>query len=264
VLVCVLAALGPAAVALGQTPDVELVGPRGIIQDNDLRLGPRMSADGRFVVFPSSATNVVPGVADANGASFDVFLLDRLTGEVKLVSHRFDSLTTTGSGIGGIQGRNAVISADGRFVVFESAATDLVENFVNNNGNDVDVYLYEVATGLVTLVSHLPNLPASGGSGRSTTPGISADGALVVFQSTTTDLSGGTDGNAGFADVFLYTRASGQIRLVSHVFGDPTTGGDNIADSGESREPVISADGRFVVFESPIATSSSTWWPPTR
>src|SRR5205085_7197900 len=93
--------------------------------DGRAYVGIRISADGRFVVYQSSSTNVVPGQVDANTATeggSDVFLFDRAAGTTVLVSHAAASAVTTGDGVSGFPS----ISADGAWIVFTSAATDLV------------------------------------------------------------------------------------------------------------------------------------------
>ena len=95
----------------------------GGAQGNDSSFSPAISADGRFVAFDSVATNLVPG--DTNGAA-DVFVRDRQTGTTRRVS----------VGPGGVQGNDVsvtpAISADGRFVAFESLATNLVPGDTND------------------------------------------------------------------------------------------------------------------------------------
>src|SRR6185369_14398824 len=89
----------------------------------------RQSADGRFVVFTSNATNLVPGQVDAENTQ-DIFLRDRVAGTTVLVSHSF----TTPSVAAHDQSSIPVISADGSYVAFCSFATDLIPGFINSNG----------------------------------------------------------------------------------------------------------------------------------
>ena len=80
-------------------------------------MGMDVSADNRYVVFDSKATNLVAGVSDANNAG-DVFRLDRTTGAIQLVSRSRTSATKTSDG----ESRQARISGDGRFVLFQSSS----------------------------------------------------------------------------------------------------------------------------------------------
>jgi Tol biopolymer transport system component len=197
---------------------------------------PVISADGTVVAFVSRATNLVAGT-DTNGAS-DVFLYRRATGTVTLVSHVPGFPGTTGNGASD----GPVISADDGYIAFRSQATNLVPG-TDLNGTS-DVFLYARVTGTVTLVSHVPGVPGVTGNGASFNPVISADGTGVAFVSDATDLVAGTDAN-GASDVFLYDRTTAAVTLVSHVPGAP-----GITGNARSREPVVSADGVVVAFES--------------
>ena len=189
---------------------------------------PVISADGRFVVFTSWASNLVPG--DTNKMA-DVFIRDR----AKRLTRRI-SLPATGQGykMSGI-GPSA-ISANGRFVAFASKAQNLVPNDTNQV---IDIFVRDRATNRTTRVSvsssHIQADADCGG------PSISADGRYVTFSSAS-DYLAGPDINPQSA-VFIHDRATGQTRLVSRATGDtPGVGSSNSAS--------ISADGRYVAFES--------------
>ncbi len=189
---------------------------------------PSISADGRFVAFYSLATNLVSG--DTN-AAFDVFVHDRQTGTTERVS------VATGGAEANNTSLYPVISADGRFVAFWSDATNLVSGDTNAA---YDVFVHDRQTGTTERVS-----VATGGgqaTGGSYSPSISADGRFVAFYSLATNLVG-SDTN-GKADVFVHDRQTGTTERVSVATnGAQATGGD-------SANPAISADGRFVAFES--------------
>jgi PKD repeat protein len=149
---------------------------------------PLISADGRFVLFTSDASNLVSG--DTNGVS-DAFVHDSQSGETQRVSVASD----------GRQGNSRSyyhpsISADGRFVAFTSAATNLVYGDTNLSH---DVFVHDLQTGETRLVS----LAAGGtqGNNHSVDPFISADGRLVAFHSAASNLVY-SDTN-GVADVFV-------------------------------------------------------------
>jgi hypothetical protein len=198
-----------------------------------------VSGDGRYVVFTSEASDLVPGVTDGN-AGPDVFLYDRVTDTVTLVSHAAGSATTAGDD----ESEEPVISADGAWVAFASWATDLVAGQSEGNTGS-DVFLYERATGTVTLVSHDTSLATKTGDGLSQNPVINSDGAWVAFQSYAGNLvAGQTNGNSG-EDVFLYGRTSGTNTVVSHIPAPTTTTGNST-----STLPAISSDGQRVAFES--------------
>jgi Tol biopolymer transport system component len=197
---------------------------------------PAMSADGSVVSFVSIATDLAGG-PDTNGAA-DVFLHDRATGAVRLVSHAAGDPTRAGNaGSWGVS-----LSADGGAVAFGSAATDLVAA-TDTNGT-FDVFVYEPSTGTATLVSHALGAPDTAANRGAAAPAISADGAFVAFVSASTNLAPGGGTNGTLRDVFLYERATGSISLVSHV---PVAPGMEL--NGASAAPAISADGSVVVFE---------------
>lgn len=159
-----------------------------------------------------------------------------------LVSHQAGATAITGNGAS--SGR--YLSADGRYVAFSSLASDLVVGGSDANGVQ-DAFLWDRVTNLVTLISHLPGLPASAASGEATATGISSDGAFVAFHSTAADMiSGGTDGN-GVMDAFLWERATGTVTLISHQAGLPTTAGDEISYTTNG---ALSADGQRVAIYS--------------
>lgn len=197
-----------------------------------------LSADGRYVAFASGATNLVAGQADTN-ADADVFLWDRTTGDVTLVSHAAGMAAKTGAG----PSFAPAVSADGRYVAFISFAPDLVAGQVESMGQ-ADVFLWDRTTGTTVLVSHAAAGATTAGNGGAVRPlGISADGGAVAFLSGATDLiAGGTDGN-GAADAFAWDRATGVVTLASHAAGSALQAGN-----GAVTEVALSADGAFVAF----------------
>jgi Tol biopolymer transport system component len=199
----------------------------------------RISAGGRYAVFESYAVNLIAGQQDTVSSS-DVFLWDRVTGTTQLISHAAGSATQTGQG----SSSTASISADGRYIVFQSHALDLVSGFVPSGGGFPDAYIYDRVTGLTQLVSRKTASPTAGARGF--LPRISDDGRFVSFHSSGTDLVPGQVGPAGGSvQAYLYDRVSGTMTLVSHAAGAPAT-----AANGDTLQPRISADGRFISFSS--------------
>ena len=198
--------------------------------------GPSISADGRYVAFDSAAKNLVDD--DTNERS-DVFVHDRQTGATTRVS--VDSAGT--QAIGG-DSSGASISADGRYVAFYSTATNLVDDDIN--GTYSDVFVHDRQTGATTLAS----VDSSGTQdigGHSQFPSISGDGRYVVFTSRASNLVGG-DTNAA-ADILLHDRTTGATTRVSvDSDGAQAIGGESLG------RPAISADGRYVAFQS-LATN---------
>ncbi len=185
-----LLALAMAAHAQG---DVERISVDSAGIQADAGSGPpALSHDGRYVVFPSTAMNLVPG---GTSGTQHVYLRDRLAGTTRLVTKR---LGVEGNGDSGA----AVISADGRFVAFHTTADNLGP--VDSNGAQ-DVYLFDVQTDAFTLVSN-GAAGGGGGTGGSGHPAISPDGRWVAFYSGAPDMVL-NDGN-GWTDAFVFDRTN--------------------------------------------------------
>ncbi len=203
------------------------------LQANGTNRRPSISADGRYVAFDSEASNVVTG--DTNG-KYDVFVHDRQTGQTTLVSADY------GGGPSNDHSSSPSISADGRYVAFNSIATDLVTGDTNGKS---DVFVHDRDTGQTTRVSVDSDGSQATGD-DSTSASISSDGRYVAFKSGATNLV--DDDSNGDWDVFVHDRDTGQTTRVS-VKSDGTQ-----ASGGPSRNPSISPDGRYVAFDS-IATN---------
>ena len=198
-----------------------------------------LSPDGRWVLFESSATNLVAGGSDGNGVP-DVFLFDRNSGTTTLVSRASGSPTTTANG----ESFAAALSSNGQWIVFSSLATNLVAGLSDGNGGR-DAYLFDRASGTTTLVSRTPGAPAVTANQASYARDVSDDGAWILYSSFATNLvSGVTDDNLDL-DVFLFDRVGGTSVLVSRAAGAPTS----VANAGASGY-ALSADGQRVLFGS--------------
>jgi Tol biopolymer transport system component len=202
-------------------------------QANGHSYAPSISADGRYVAFASLASNLVSG--DTNGA-WDVFVHDRQTGETTRVSVASDGTQA----IGFFFGSSPSISADGRYVAFDSWATNLVSGDTNDKP---DVFVHDRQTGQTTRVSvSSDGTQANGGPGWSGNPSsISADGRYVAFHSYADNLVSGDTNSA--TDIFVHDRQTGVTTRVSIA-------SDGTQANGFSASPSISADGRYVAFMS--------------
>ncbi len=125
---------------------------------------------------------------------------------------------------------NLAASADGQFVVFDSAADNLVTNDTNGMR---DVFLYDSINGTISAITH--------GDAASANADISADGNIIVFESSATDLDGATGGQT---EIFQYNKTSGTMTMITDGNGDSTNA-------------AVSADGTKIAFES-FATDVTT------
>jgi Tol biopolymer transport system component len=196
-----------------------------------------MSANGRYIVFASTASNLVEG--DTNRVS-DVFLHDQASGVTSRVSVSGRGRQANGPSF------MPAISADGRYVAFQSFASNLVRGDTNGL---TDVFVRDLSTGKTTRVS----LTSRGRQARcnisvceSTEAALSAHGRYVAFQSSATNLVQHDTNRLG--DVFVRDRRTGKTTRVS-VDSRGRQGGGDRTNNG-SNAPAISLNGRYVVFHS--------------
>ncbi|MFN8624830.1 MAG: EB domain-containing protein [Candidatus Binatia bacterium] len=184
---------------------------------------PGISDDGMIVTFYSNASNLVTG--DGNGAA-DVFVRDRGAGTTALVSANPSG--TSGNGAS----RFPSVSADGHFVAFQSAASDLILGDTNNR---TDIFVRDLQTGVTERLCNVePNAD-------STAPSISADGNYVAFVSSATNLV--LSDTKGRRNVYVCNRTASSIELVSvNAAGEP--------GNADSIVPMINGDGSIVAFKS--------------
>jgi hypothetical protein len=189
-----------------------------------------ISANGRYVAFASRATNLVEG--GANG-ELNIFVKDRIEGDVYLASQSSE----------GVQGNASsffpALSAEGRYVAFQSNASNLVPNDTNGRG---DVFVHDIVTRETERVSVAWNgQQANDSSNRA---GISADGRYVVFASHATNLvPNSATPNIFPGDIYVRDRQRRTTERVS------TTSAGEVGDRS-SFTPQISPDGRYVIFTS--------------
>jgi Tol biopolymer transport system component len=196
-------------------------------QANSFSDQPAISADGRCVVFRSNASHLVP--QDTN-TWYDLFVYDRPSGNLEWVSPKPNGTAANGPS------EYPVISSDGRYVAFQSYASDLVAGDTNNTG---DIFLRDRTLLTTTRVS----LTSSGTQsfGPSYTCAISGDGRYVAFDNDGNDLVPNDTNNA--RDIFVRDVIGATTERVS-------VASDGTQANNYSQTPAISADGRFVVFGS--------------
>ncbi len=266
------------------------VDPVGGAEANKLSLPGAISDNGKVLVFPSRATNLI--LADGNAVS-DVFALEPGAGNLSRIST--DAFGTEGDGatfqvtlssdgryaamrgestnhgfanpdgvpqvfvkdlhtgnLAQLTGGDPVlfsvldISANGRFVCFSARAGDLVADDLNQG---MDTFVVDRQTGVTTLLARARTAyPTLAGDGNSQAPDISADGSAIVYQSRAAGLDSQAVETAfgvrNTSQIYLQNLDSGDIKRLSTSVFTGEAGNDF------SSSPVISADGRFVVFRS--------------
>jgi Tol biopolymer transport system component len=197
----------------------------------------QISADGRWILFTSTATDLVPGQAGGN-QDLNLFLYDRTSDSSVLVNHAGSSpVTPAEKGV-----FYSSMSADGRWIVFESPATDLIPGGSDTN-QTTDVFLYDRASGAVTLVSHADGSPTTAASFGGEYPQISADGSRIAFQTPAFILKTGPA-----VQIILQDRATGVRTVAGEVYPSPLI--PTRLNSVLLGRPLLSADGRQVAFPS--------------
>jgi hypothetical protein len=185
-----------------------------------------LSADGRYVVFTSLATNLVPG---ATASFVQVYLHDRATGTTERISE--DAAGNPGDG----NSSGPAVSADGRFVTFGTVAG----NLIGDGSHQGHVLVRDRATGTFERAS----VDSSGNPGNefSSDPDISADGRFVAFHSIASNLVAGDTNNR--RDIFVRDRQSGTTERVS-------VSSAGAEGNGESTRAKIADGGSAIAFQS--------------
>lgn len=189
----------------------------------------KLSADGQFAVFISTANDLVAGDTHTNGS--DVFVKNLTTGTVELVSR------STAGVIGNGTANEVAISADGRYVAFSSNANNLTATA--NDGGRRDIFVHDRVTGTTNQI----NLTAGGLDGNNNVNSwlaISNDGQRVAYTSDATNIDGIHPVRRN--NVYLYDAATGTNRLVSHAFGS------NIAGNRNADQLAMSGDGAKIAY----------------
>lgn len=190
---------------------------------------PDVSGDGRFIVFESTATNLVAG--DTNGTK-DIFVRDRLARVTTRVSVASDGSQSKGNN------HYAKISADGHLVSFLSYDNNLVADDHHPYG---DIFVHDRLTGQTERVSTIADGTTSNGS-NFWYPTLSADGTVVAYEMY---LPGDQ-----YRDIAIYDRKDGSYTFIQAP--------GNVSVNGDCRTPALNADGRYVAFSSSATNLMST------
>lgn len=233
-----------------QTGTVTLVSVSSMgVPANDHAFAPALSANGQQIAFESAATNLVTGTINTWS---NVFIHNTATLTTTLISKGLDGTP------GNAASEKPALSADGRYVVFQSNANNLIANdfsphtdiFIQDRDADMDSIFDEPEAILTLRLSQAADgTPANDAS---IDPAISANGRWVVFASFADNLVAGDTNN--HSDIFLYDRDSDgdgvydelgsvSVTLISMGFG-------GLPADGFSTNPVISPDGNHIAFES--------------
>jgi Tol biopolymer transport system component len=190
---------------------------------------PSISGDGRYVAFDSFADSLSADDLDGVGAG-DIFVRDLQTNTTVLASRATGSPGDAADS----QSANPAISADGHHVAFMSFGKNLGDNDADW---DADIFVRNLQTNTTTYVSRASGATGPAGDAVSNNPSISADGRYVAFMSAASNLS--DDDADGVTDIFVRDVQANTTTYVSRASG---------AGNGNSSDPSISADGRFVAF----------------
>jgi Tol biopolymer transport system component len=200
---------------------------------------PSISADGRFVLFTSGANNLLE--KHSTGLAISLYVYDRVTQTTVLANG-----PARGDASGGL------LSADGRFVTFMSAATNVIPN---DRPAYMKIFQKDLQSGTLAVITDNPFTPAVDNvRGHSTLKGATPDGRYVLFDSAATEFVGlALDGN-NVEDVFIRDTVEKKTRLVSHRPVPPGATSGGTAAGSASTALAISTNGNFVLYYS-LATN---------
>jgi Tol biopolymer transport system component len=207
-------------------------GTDGTAANGDSGPGLAVSASGRYVAFESKAANLADG---AQPGVTNIYLRDRKTGATTLVT-RADGADGAGADA---DSAAPSISPAGRYVAFESDANNLS---ADDDDAFRNVFVRDTAANTTTLVSRAADGTAA--NGDSSHPSITANGAMVAFQSTADNLS--ADDNDNFSNVYVRDMVAGTTKVGSRL----VAGSLSIPADGDSYDPTIDRDGRRISFTS--------------
>jgi hypothetical protein len=217
---------------------------------------PSLSSDGRYIAYISDASDL--GANNPNHHT-NAYLYDLTADRNALISHAAGQ-PTTADGSGVAYTSTVAISADGSTVAFTHAGNNLVGG-QSSVGQDDQLYIS--SRGQTVLASHAFGSITTGATitlpfpfTEENPPTLSADGTEVAYYSAGNNLVAGQSGTASVLNVFRYTVSTQSNELVTHVFGNNTTAGNNPQNQvspfgrgpAEATGPQISADGRFIAY----------------
>lgn len=236
----VLSPIAFAAAAWGAKDDTILISREGASTGGEAggesSLRPAVSSSGRYVAFASGSNDF--STADVDTVT-NIFVRDVQNQTTRLVSRQ----STSSGGLGATDhSDNPSISADGRYIAFESDADNLAGAADPDHKN---VFVRDMVNGTTKLASRRSS--SSGGAGAdapSGLPAISGNGRHVAFESEADNLAGAADPDE--TNVFVRDTVNGTTKLVSRE--SSSTGGEGAED--DSQFASVSNSGRYVAFDS--------------
>lgn len=202
----------------------------GTLAADGRALNPDLSANGRYVTFESTSSNLVAG---GSTAQTDVFFKDTVTGTTTRLSTSLSGSDGNGESI------NAHIAANGKMAVFQSDASNLVDNDANGYS---DIFVWDAASGAVRNVTKdLVAVSSPNNGAFNPDIAVTADGDTIVVFETGRSLVAADDHNS--SDIYALNVTRGTIQLVS-------ARADGTGVGASSYDASISDDGRWVVFTS--------------
>lgn len=208
---------------------VPLAVPRGTngTTPNHALHSPVLSADGRYIAFESDATNLLDQPTPRISG---IFWHDRETGDTRWLTSGYDGHAPNGRSV------RPDMDASGRFVVFESQASNLVPGDTNDLS---DVFLYDLDTSTLERISQAPD--GSPANGASSDPVISADGRYVAYVTEAGNIV--EHMRWAWSSIAVYDRSTGETVLAS-------TGAGGYQGMSQTSRPSISGNGQYVAFVS--------------
>jgi len=223
-----------------QTTTLISLSTKGATGGNGSSFPAMLSTNNQYVLFESSANNLVAG--DTNNAS-DVFLRDLANGITWLVSAGTNGVPGNGAS------RSAVMTPDGRYVAFVSEAFDLVANDTNKIADVLVRDMQTLTTSLISVGAISTNPPSNVPVSSSESPEITPDGRFVAFSSTATNLVSGV---ANVGDIYVHDRLAGTNLWASSGMRaqlQSVAGKTN----GLCYNLGLSADGKFVAYQASLS-----------
>lgn len=214
------------------------VNSSGGVPGNERSEDVQLTSDGNRVFFRSLASDLISGETISG---VQIYARDLSSSATRLITHKSENPKRGGD----LGAGKFTISSDGNLIAFDSASRDLLPGVFDSLN---DVFLYNYATDVTTLISR--GIEKLDGNDVSFYPVISRDGSKVFFGSEATDLIPGfVNNNSFYPDYYVFERATGTLRLVTHEPEQPVRGGDSTENiTFSTNYSTMNADGSVIAF----------------